>query len=141
MINVDAVIETAILELLNQWPDRPCEISLEFSKRKPINYAMTMQQLSGAVALRKYVDGSFIGAWPFIVIVRTSGTDTEKRLGSTGLLNSLNNWLQEVEMPDIGEGRIANYFEMTALPALSGSYEDGSADYQATYRLVYKQSA
>ena len=135
----DSAIEAAVFDHLNSWPDRPCEIAMELPKRPPIRFALFMQQLSGTAYLRRYVDGSFIGAWPFAVLVRFTQADDEKRLAASGILNSLLAWLKEADPPDLGEGRTSNYFEMTALPSIAAQYEDGSVDYQAVYRLVYKQ--
>lgn len=139
MESYDSAIEAAVFDHLNSWPDKPCEISMEFPKRAPIRFAMSMQQLAGTVYLRRYVDGSFIGAWPFAVLVRFTNVDDSKRLEASGILNSLMAWLKEANPPDLGEDRVSNYFEMTALPSCAAQYEDGSVDYQAVYQLVYKK--
>ncbi|MBO5568822.1 MAG: hypothetical protein J6A79_07840 [Clostridia bacterium] len=139
MDSYDSVIEMTVYDHLNSWPDKPCVIGMQFPKRRPISFSMSMQQLSGTVYLRRYVNGSFVGAWPFAVLVRFAEADDSKRFQASGILNSLNEWLRSAELPSLGEERTANYFEMTALPSCVAQYEDGSADYQAVYQLVYKK--
>lgn len=135
----DSVLGEAVLDHLNAWEDKPCELSLEFPARAPIRYAMAMQPLSGSVYIRRYVDGSGICGWPFAVLVRFTNADDGKRLAAPGILMSLLAFLKTAPLPDLGEGRVANYFEMTAQPAVSARYEDGTMDYQAVYRLVYTE--
>lgn len=135
----DVIIARAVLNHLNAWPCKPCPIRLETMDKAPIAFIMAMQQLSGSVVLRKYINGSFAGAWPFAVYIRMANTDTAKRLDAVGTLEALNEWLSEAELPDLGEGRVADGFEMTALPSVAATYEDGSTDYQALFRLTYKK--
>lgn len=139
-VNNDILIARAILEHLNTWPGKPCEIRLESMTRKPIAFSMAMQQLSGTRVLRQYVDGSFVGAWPFAVYVRLgSSVDTSKRFEAVSHLESIGEWMDETPLPVLGGARIAESIEMTSLPSIAGTYEDGSVDYQAVFQLTYKQ--
>ena len=135
----DAAIDAAVYDHLNAWPEKPCPIEMELPEDAPARLAMAMQPLSGAIELRRYIDGGFIGAWPFAVLVRFATRDDEKRLNAAGILHSLGAWLRSNSMPPIGEGRTPIAYEMTALPSCALRYEDGTADYQAVFRLVYRQ--
>ncbi len=136
---MDQLIAKAIYDHLNQWPQKPCQIRLEMMDKAPIAFTMSMQQLSGTRILRRYIDGSFTGAWPFAVYVRMAASDTAKKFDAVSLLETLNQWLMTQPVPDLGTGRTATQFEMTSLPSIAATYEDGSTDYQAIFQLEYKQ--
>lgn len=136
---MDQLIAKAIYDHLNQWPQKPCQIRLEMMDKAPIAFTMSMQQLSGTRILRRYIDGSFTGAWPFAVYVRMAASDTAKKFDAVSLLETLNQWLMTQPVPDLGTGRTATRFEMTSLPSIAATYEDGSTDYQAIFQLEYKQ--
>ncbi len=136
---MDQLIAKAIYDHLNQWPEKPCQIRLEMMDKAPIAFTMSMQQLSGTRILRRYIDGSFTGAWPFAVYVRMAASDTAKKFDAVSLLETLNQWLMTQPVPDLGTGRTATRFEMTSLPSIAATYEDGSTDYQAIFQLEYKQ--
>lgn len=136
---MDQLIAKAIYDHLNQWPGKPCQIRLEMMDKAPIAFTMSMQQLSGTRILRRYIDGSFTGAWPFAVYVRMAASDTAKKFDAVSLLETLNQWLMTQPVPDLGTGRTATRFEMTSLPSIAATYEDGSTDYQAIFQLEYKQ--
>lgn len=135
----DAIIAKSVYDHLNAWPEKPCAIRLEMMDKAPIAFTMSMQQLSGTRIMRRYIDGSFTGAWPFAVYVRMSASDTAKKFNAVSILETLNSWLMQAAVPDLGADRVANRFEMTALPSIAATYEDGSVDYQALFQLEYKQ--
>lgn len=136
---MDQLIAKSVYNHLNQWPEKPCQISLEMMDKAPIAFTMSMQQLSGTRIMRRYIDGSFTGAWPFAVYVRMSASDTAKKFDAVSVLETLNQWLMTQPVPDLGTGRTATRFEMTSLPSIAATYEDGSTDYQAIFQLEYKQ--
>ena len=87
----DNTIWRILLDHLNTWTDKPCEILYDrFEKEPP---TMRMQQLTGTVVERKYVNGSFIGLYPFALSYRIGGQDTEERLSASDTLNALMEWL------------------------------------------------
>lgn len=134
------MIVRAVLDHVNKWPDKPCTIRLETLEKAPSEFSMSMQQLAGTVVVKKFIDGSFVGAWPFAIYIRFAGVDTGKRINAVGQLDQFNSWLcNESGLPDIGSNRTADAFEMTSLPSIAGQYEDGSVDYQAVFRLNYRQ--
>lgn len=133
----DIDIGRAMLAHLNTWSGKPCNITLAFDTRKDIE--MKMQPLSGTVIMKKYVDGTFIGEWPFAVYVRIKKASTAARADAAKYLDRLGMWVASSVMPDIGANRVARLIEMKSLPSVAAQYEDGSEDYQAVYRLEYKQ--
>ena len=130
-------IAEAMLAYLNRWEGKPVTIALELADKKPVS--MCMQQLSGTVVEKRYIDGTFIGIWPFAVYVHVSGRDTSQRLKAVQYLATLGEWMEDATLPKLGNGRSAISVEMTALPALAIRYENGDEDYQAMYGLKYKQ--
>lgn len=139
-ISNDNQIAKTMLTHLNLWPEKPCAILLETMDKAPRSLSMAIQQLSGTVVSKKYIDGSFIGAWPFAVYIRFGGADTGKRLDADATLHALSNWLcQTMELPDLGKFRTATSIEMTSLPSIAAQYDDGGVDYQAVFRLNYRQ--
>lgn len=135
----DVVIAKAMYGHVNRWPDKPCQIRMETMEKSPIAFSISLQQLSGTVILKKYIDGSFTGAWPFAVYVRLSGGDTAKRFDAVQILEAVAEWMRTASLPDLGSRRTAIQIEMTGLPSVAATYEDGGIDYQAIFRLIYKQ--
>ena len=133
------IIAKSIYDHLNTWPEKPCAIRLEMMDKAPIAFTMSMQQLSGTRVMRRYIDGSFKGVWPFAVYVRMAASDTAKKLNAVTVLETLNQWLMTQPVPQLGAGRTATQFEMASLPSIAATYEDGSVDYQAIFQLEYKQ--
>lgn len=137
-MNQEVVIAKAVLDHLNQWPDKPCNIRLETMDKAPLYFSMSMQQLTGTKILKKYITGSYIGIWPFAVYVRISGADTSKRIDANRLLGCLADWLESIDPPALGEKCVAEKIEMTGIPAVAATYDDGGVDYQAIFNLRYK---
>lgn len=139
-MNIEEVIAQHVIDHLNAWEDKPCAIKLEFPKRNTGNLMMIMSPLSGTVIGRSYIDGSFVGNWPFAVYVRISSVDSDKRMTATGILNALGDWLISADLPVFEDDRyLPIKFEMTSYPSVSMEYDDGTTDYQAIYSLKYRK--
>ena len=133
--NETVYVAKVMKDYLNTWDKKPCEILLEdFSKNPP---SMIMQQLSGSVKKKEYVNGSYMASFPFAVYVRVNAIDTASKLDATGVLNGLGRWLATNELPDLDETMEARKIEMTALPSLALRHENGVEDYQALFELEY----
>ena len=140
--NDGVYIAKALKDHLNSWAGKPASIYLEdFGSEVP---SMMLQQLSGAYKRKAYINGSYLGSYPFSVYIRVDGVDTATRLDATGALNGLFEWLTEkddkgnfVNLPVIDENRTATQIDMTSLPSIAARYEDGSEDYQAIFELQY----
>lgn len=129
-------IAEAMWRHVNAWPGRGAPIVLDTpGTRAP---GLALRQLSGTVVEKRFVDGRFIGRWPFALVVRVDAEDTQRRLGAVEEIAALGGWLRE-NFPVLGEGRMCLEVEMTGLPAQAAAYEDGTEDYQAVFALVYKE--
>lgn len=136
-------IAKSLKDHLNSWTGKPATIRFEdFGSEVP---SMMLQQLSGAYKKRAYIDGSYLGSYPFSVYIRVDGIDTATRLDASSALQGLFDWLTErdeegtyTNLPTLDEGKKATSIEMTSLPSLSARYEDGTEDYQAIFELEYK---
>ena len=133
--NDGVYIAKAMKDHLNTWDRKPVIIHLEAFDKNPTS--MMMQQLSGAFKKRSYINGSYVGSWPFAVYIRISGKDTANRLDATGTLDGLNEWLTTTELPSLGDNRMAVKIEMASLPSIAARHDNGSEDYQAIYELEY----
>lgn len=142
--NDGVYIAEALLDHLNKWDSKPSEIRFEdFAKDPP---SMMLQQLSGSYKLRSYIDGSYIGEYPFAVYIRVDGSDTASRLDATGSLLGLSKWLDErntdgtrKNLPILGSERTAVKIELESYPSIAARYDDGTEDYQALFKMQYKQ--
>lgn len=139
----DAVyIAQSMLEFFNTWEEKPSSFLLEsLPKEGP---ALMVQQMAGAYKSRPFVDGSYIGAWPFAVYYRTprAEQDTSERIKALEYLQGLFDWIKEQDLPKelkLQGGRVAQSIEMNSIPSKVAEYEDGSEDYQALFQLEYKQ--
>jgi len=141
--NDGVYIVKALRDFLNKkWTGKMCNIELEkFGKYPP---SMMLQQLSGAFIDRKYVDGSYIGIFPFAIYVRVKGESTADTMDAIKQLNDLYHWLIEMDNEEeyINLPVLDNYtesmeFEMSSLPSIVERYSDGIEDYQAIFKLKY----
>lgn len=134
-----AVDQTAIarsmLDYLNAWPNKPASFSLDgLAKAAP---SSTVLQLASSGVLKRYVNGSYIGVWSFAVYLRLNKADTAEKLDALDLFDDLRAYFKE-KLPALAEGATANKIEQLTTPYMSAADDDGTEDYQATYRLEYK---
>ena len=122
---------------MNTWPGKPARFGLDNLEKD--SFSLMLQQLPGAVVKRKYVDGSYIGLWPFAVYVRSRINEAAQRLSAVSILNELNDWMKVGALPDLGPGRICHSLGMTLLPSVAADYNNGVVDYQAQYVMEYRE--
>ena len=137
-------IAKSLKDHLNTWQSKPCEIKLEDFSKNPTS--MMMQQLSGSYKLRSYVNGAYIGEYPFAVYIRIAGIDTESKLDATGCLLGLAEWLDEENpngtkkhLPALSGDKTALKIELESMPSIAARYDDGTEDYQALFKMQYKK--
>lgn len=130
-------IAQRMLAFINTWPERPMAIGLgALPKDAP---GMMMRQLSAAVKEKVFIDGSYLGRWPFAVFVRTDGKDTRGRLDAGALLHALAEWMEAAELPELFGDKKAIRVEMTQLPAVAAAFNSGAEDTMAVFSLQYKE--
>ena len=129
-------IARSMIDYLNEWSNKPARFTLEgIAKEAP---SATILQLPTSGVVKKYIDGSYIGMYNFAVYIRLNKADTSQKLEVLDLYDDLMEYFKSDAKPDLGEGATTRYFELLSTPALAVRYDDGSEDYQASYRLVYK---
>lgn len=134
----DATVVYAMWQWLNEWPDKPpgiAEISLDAMDKYPP--AMLLQPLSGTVVERGYVNGSFIGSWPFSVVIKQNIGDDADRVDSFAALMGIYEWMLGQQLPVLQNNNTAHKVEMTALPMKSAVDDSGTEYYEATFALTY----
>lgn len=123
----------------NAWPEKSVDITLDAMNKAP--NSMMIQALSGSIIDREYTNGSYLGAFPFSIAIRTPGTDTNFRILAVNEITSLYEWMKREQeagrIPDIGNGYHAQYVEMTSTPSQAIAFADRSEDYQAMFNLRY----
>lgn len=130
-------IAKKVWQYLNSWPDKPARFGLDNLEKLPVS--IMLQQLPGAVVKQRFVNGTFIGLWPFAVYVRIQTEETAQRFSAVSLLNGLHAWMQANPLPDLGPGRACQRMEMILLPSVAADYNNGVVDYQAQYVMEYKE--
>lgn len=141
--NDGAYLVQAMLDKVNGWSEKPCEVRLDELGEKPP--AMMLQPLARARVVRQYVDGSYIGVLAFAVFIRVNAFDTRTRLNAAGVLNSLGDWLEEkdentreyVNLPVFTNNTQARSIEMTATPSIATRYDNGYEDFQVIFEMQY----
>ena len=134
----DGLIAEAMWRFAGAWPGWPGGgLGLEALGKAPV--AAMLQQLSGTVVERRFVDGGFVGRWPFAIVVRVNGEETAGRLGALEMIQGIRRWMESEALPGIGQGRLALCVEMTGLPSMAAAYPDGTEAYQAVFALKYKE--
>lgn len=134
----DATVVYAVWRWLNEWPDLPPgigEINLDAMEKHPP--AMLLQPLSATVIETQFINGSFVGRWPFAVVIKQTMGDDMDRIDSFAALVGIDAWMRAQPPPVLGNGNTAYKIEMTTLPMKSGVDNDGAEYYEASYALTY----
>ena len=125
-----------MLDYLNGWDNKPANFSLEgIAKEAP---SASMLQLPTSGIVKRYIDGSYIGMYTFAVYIRIRQADTGEKLEILDLYDDLLSYFKSGQLPDLSSEAEPRYIELLTTPSLADTYDDGTEDYQATYRLVYK---
>ena len=127
---------SALLLMLNSWADRPADAGFEAYLAGETG--MKLHMLADGKICREYTDGGYIASVPFAVYVRIRSADSADSLDSMHRLFALAEWLRERPMPELSGGCEILEVQLTALPALYGSRDDGYEEYGAEFRIVCK---
>ena len=140
LLEIDVSITKAILDYVNTWSGKPVDITLNMSDKEPP--AMMLLQQGSSFKQAEYVDGSFIGKYPFYVYSRINGADTQARLTAIKELETLFAWFKTNEhdgiTPNLGENKKYQKIVMTTNPSLATQYDNGYEDYSTTFILTYQ---
>lgn len=138
VVDMDGMPE-ALLTLVAQWDGLPfiangdnlCWNNHDFDRG--IGFFPT----AGAVYLKKYIDGSFVGQVPFAIQYRTYPVGNKARIDSQRLLEDLGIWLERCTATLTDSTVQIIKLERTSNAIKLGAYEDGSEVYQNTMNITY----
>jgi len=125
----------SMLVYLDGWANKPADFDLEdLSKEAP---AAMLMHIPTSGVLRKYIDGSYLGEWSFVVMLRINKADTSEKLAVFDLFADLWKYFTSGALPVLPDGTTPKYFELLNTPSASTIYDNGTEDYQTNYRLVF----
>lgn len=132
-------IPEAILTLISNWDGLPFKATQKTVCWNNHDFDMGIGcfPMAGAVYLKKYLSGSFVGQIPFSVQYRTAPTTNKGRIDAQKVLEDLGEWLEECSATFKDESITFNQIERTTNAIKIGAYEDGSEVYQNTMILTY----
>lgn len=142
LANNDITLAQAMFTFLNKWEGKPVNISLD--ELLDEEESMMLQPLASSQITRKYVNGSYIGQFPFAVYYRIKNSDTSDRINARKTLEKLSEWFRTknengmfANLPDLGEKNTPTEIASTSAPSMAASYDNGVEDYQAIFNLSY----
>jgi len=119
------------------WPESPDGVLSASSAGRGLPCAV-VSAASGAVKLRQYVDGGYVGQFPFRVGIRIAGVTSADRLAVLDFFDNLTVYLEAfVPAPDSMREYIR--CRLTALPTKDSTGKDGTEEYHAFYTMEYCQ--
>lgn len=109
----------------------------------PIEYAIIPQ--AGEIVAERYIDGSSLREYPFLIRSTESTADDLARIETSGFYETLAGWLETQTitgiLPTLPTGKTAESVEATSWGYL---YEEGNSAtgiYQISCKLTYSQAA
>lgn len=146
-VNIGAVEQKSIARALIDWFNTSCT-------ELPTGLIMEFQCLSdsssislfpnkGAIVAEQYVDGGYMGYYPFSIYYRTLPDSTDTRLVSNDIVDSIGVWVADIEENEIELPFVSDKIQITEIKQITNSslahrYEDGTEDYMATFDLYYE---
>lgn len=137
-LNDMAGVSEAIVELISKYPELPFKANAQTITWQGLGLGegIGIITLSGAVYLKKYVSGSFVGQMPFRIEYQSKPTTNKARIKAQRFLESLAYWMEtcgiqfdeEIELQQI---------ERTTPVIKNRVYEDGSEVYSCTMNIQY----
>lgn len=130
----------AILGLLIQYPDYPD--GFEGNHKTVLYNSIGEEQsigifpLQGAIYLKKYVSGSYVGQVPFEVVYKSSPTKNASMLKAQELLENIGKWLESCNIA-FSDSRIVLQSLVRTSPVFSVAQNEKETQLGQTYRLTY----
>lgn len=143
------IIGKAVFEMLKECPIIPSSVVIQYGSIN--NNSIAVFAVSGAIVSKRFVDGGFIGTFPFVIRYRSKPTNNEDRIQRENLMNKIANWLsgketsynnvnyQISEYPTMTEGRTIKEIEQQQNAFIVDKQDDGTVDVQVSMRLKYKK--
>lgn len=139
----------AVMELIKNYPLR-AGMDVGFETLNKDGQSLGIYGISGAVVEKRYITGSFVGAVPFGIILRSNAKTDEQKIDKIEYLSKLSEWLnlKEIEFKGIkycleeypaltGKRKILN-IEQETVPFKDNSNGAGDNDYAVRLKVRYK---
>jgi hypothetical protein len=99
-----------------------------------------LSTLTGDPYLKRYKDGGYVALYPFQVILRIPGEDTQLRIDAMATLGDIATSIDDRNTwPVAPEGYSYQTFSVRTSPVPIGVDDSGTRDYQATFELTYRK--
>lgn len=142
LLNASEVKDIAgeVLKWINSsCPHIPEGVRLAYQYLKD-DEGMSLHTLKGTVKRTEYVDGGYLGYYPFAIYLRDMPDSTSTRLACNDLLDKIGCWFDEQdEYPDIGVGKYINSINQVTNSTLVKRFPNGVEDYMATFELYFEK--
>ena len=128
----------SLLLVLNNFNNIPVE-KVEYQYLSPDDTSMSLNSLQGAVKSKQFVNGSYIGLYPFSIVYRVFPTNTNQRIDGTKVIDEIGELLENLDYLscfNIGNKKVIS-IERTSTSSLVYRGENGVEDYQGLFRLEF----
>lgn len=135
-------IPEAVLTLISKWEGLPFKATQKNVcwNNHDFDTGIGCFQMAGAVYLKKYLSGSFVGQIPFMVQYRVSPTTNKGRIDAQNVLDSLGAWLEKCSATFLDDSIKIDSISRSSNAVKVGAYEDGSEVYQNTMNIIYTKT-
>ena len=96
--------------------------------------------MPGAVVTQRYISGSFKAQFPFCVRYICKPTNNSERVSKQSVLDDLGQWLEDIGLPDLADGRKVEAMERTQTSYLADRDAAGNEVYQCNFVLRYTKT-
>lgn len=134
----------AVLELILQYPDYPSDFTAD---NRTILYNMIGEDQSfgifpmqGAIYIKKYVSGTFVGQFPFEIVYKSSPTRNATMLDAQKLLNNIGAWLEKCNIA-FSDTRITQEEIVRTSPVFPVSQSEKETELGITLQFRYQFKA
>lgn len=134
----------AVLELLLQYPDYPTTFT---PTNKNVLYNMIAEEQSfgifpmqGAIYVKKYVSGTYVGQFPFELVYKASPTRNATMLEAQELLNNIGRWLETCSI-GFSDTRITEQSMIRTSPVFPVSQSEQETQLGITLQFTYQFKA
>lgn len=101
--------------------------------------AMGIYTMQGAIYLERCIDDSFTAQYPFMIRYAAVSNTNEQRMKAQSILDEIGEWMENIQYPELSDGRTISRIERTATSYLYDRTQDGVEVYQCNMNLVYEK--
>ena len=138
-------IAKAILILINtEYPNLPVD-RIEYQSLDTNHSSMSIYNLTNdSFIIKRYINDNYSAVYKFSLVYRSIPTNTNQRVDCEEILNSIANWLLNIDLDNyisLAGNRYVDSISVVAPPVLFKQYQNGSEDYHVIFSLKYKKEA